>query len=260
MKYEPFFRPLRSSDCTESADGSLNYPTDERYHSTSGLKYDLVALQKILIDGDQEALRAFKIGTKDVSSFFVLPTALFGREKEHEKIVRIIDKVARRQAAIPPGVWNSIYNFSTSSSTSNERWEGNGDAEGQSSDTSSQKRLRSDFGANLEPTFSNDALKIQQDAQEGVETTNTAETVETLNIENSTHPSNISISVTRGKNPRRWPSQHARRKGRTEIITIIGSAGMGKSTLIHAVQGEIRRQGYYANAKYEDVRFGHTLA
>ncbi|MCJ1382478.1 hypothetical protein MMC17_005591 [Xylographa soralifera] len=227
---------------------------DERYHSTSGLKYDLVTLQKILTDGDQEALKEFKISTKDVSSFFVLPTALFGREQEHEKIVKIIDKVARRQAATPPGAWNSVYNFSTSSSTSNERWEGNENAEGHSSDTSSQKRSKSDSGINLGPTFLNNASNIQQDSQDSVDTTNTVETVETLSLENSIYASNLTGSITRGTNPRRRPSQHARRKGRTEIITIIGSAGMGKSTLIHAVQGEIRRQGYYANAKYDDAR------
>ncbi|MCJ1398047.1 hypothetical protein MMC11_001244 [Xylographa trunciseda] len=226
---------------------------DERYHSTSGLKYDLVALQKILIDGDQEALKAFKIGTKDVSSFFVLPTALFGRENEHAKIVKIIDKVARRQAATPPGVWNSIYNFSTSSSTSNERQDGN-DAEDASSDTSSKKRSRSEGGASGGPTFLDNALKLQQDSQDSVDTTTTAETVETLGVQHSFQAPTIPASITRMTNPRRRPSQHTRRKGRTEIITIIGSAGMGKSTLIHAVQGEIRRQGYYANAKYDDAR------
>jgi len=61
------------------------FGVDERYHSSSGLKYDLVAVQRLLADGDQEALKAFKIGTKDVSSFFVLPTALFGREKSMKR-------------------------------------------------------------------------------------------------------------------------------------------------------------------------------
>ena len=112
----------------------------------------------------------------------------------------------------------------------------------------------------MEPTFLNDASKIQQDSQDSVETTHTADTAETVSLENSIHPSYLPTSITRGTNPRRRPSQHARRKGRTEIITIIGSAGMGKSTLIHAVQGEIRRQGYYANAKYDDVSCDHFLA
>ena len=231
----------------------MNFLTDERYHSTSGLKYDLVALQKILADGDQEALMAFKVGTKDVSSFFVLPTALFGREKEHEKIVKIIDKVARQQAATAPGVWNSVYSLSASSSTSNGRQEGNEFGDGTSSDTSSQKRSRSDSGVNGGPTFLANVSKVPQDSQDSLYTTTTVEPLETSNIENLAQAPNIPPSILWATNSRRRPSQHGRRKGRTEIITIIGSAGMGKSTLIHAVQGEIRRQGYYANAKYDDV-------
>ena len=45
----------------------------ERYHSASGLRHDLIEVQKLLGDGDSTALKNWKIATKDVSSFFILP-------------------------------------------------------------------------------------------------------------------------------------------------------------------------------------------
>ena len=235
---------------------NFNDGLDERYHSSSGLKYDLVAVQRILADGDQEALKAFKIGTKDVSSFFVLPTALFGREKEYEKIVKIIDVVARRQHTISPRGWNAVYNFSTSSSNSDDRREPNEMEEGGSSDTSSQqaKRSRSDSGAQSGPTFLGDAQNIQQDSRETVDTTTTMDTDNTdaVTTTNSADGA-LQPSAVQGMISRRRPNHVSRKKGYTELITIIGTAGMGKSSLIQRVQGEIRRQGYFGNAKFDNV-------
>jgi len=232
------------------------FGVDERYHSSSGLKYDLVAVQRLLADGDQEALKAFKIGTKDVSSFFVLPTALFGREKEYEKIVKIIDKVARRQHAISPNGWNAVYNFSTGSSNSDSRYEPNDMGERGSSEASSQqgKRSRSNSGANSGPTFLSSAQNVQQDSRESVETTTTVDqdNTDAITTTNSAN-GNLQPSAVQGMISRRRPSHASRKKGRTELITIIGSAGMGKSSLIQSVQGEIRRQGYFANAKFDNV-------
>ncbi|KAL8866833.1 MAG: hypothetical protein Q9174_006054, partial [Haloplaca sp. 1 TL-2023] len=65
---------------------------DDRYHSTTGLKHDLLELKKILGEGDSEALINFEIGSKDVSSSFVLPTSILGRNDEREKILRAMQK------------------------------------------------------------------------------------------------------------------------------------------------------------------------
>ncbi|KAF4483128.1 Two-component system protein A [Colletotrichum fructicola Nara gc5] len=45
----------------------------DRYHSASGLKHDLLKVQQFLTDGDWLALKEWKIGEKDISSFFILP-------------------------------------------------------------------------------------------------------------------------------------------------------------------------------------------
>ena len=231
---------------------------DERYHSASGLKHDLVAVQKILADGDHGAIRAFKIGTKDVSSFFMLPTALFGREREHGKIVKLIDNVARKQLSTPPSAWNAVYNFSNSSSTSDGRQDATDLGEGASSDTSSQpaKRSRSNSGVNGVSTFLAGAQNLQQDILESVEKaiSNDAEEAE-VSAESNGH----NLSAVRGMISRRRPiHQNKRSKGCTELIIITGSAGMGKSSLIQSVQGEIRRQGYFANSKFDNVWYLFT--
>ncbi|KAF4415428.1 Two-component system protein A [Colletotrichum fructicola] len=49
----------------------------DRYHSASGLKHDLLKVQQFLTDGDWLALKEWKIGEKDISSFFILPNTPF---------------------------------------------------------------------------------------------------------------------------------------------------------------------------------------
>ncbi|EDO03232.1 hypothetical protein SS1G_05712 [Sclerotinia sclerotiorum 1980 UF-70] len=68
----------------------------ERYHSVSGLRYDLVEVRRLLGAGDSVALKNWRIATKDVSSFFILPSIMIGRSSEHDEVVKIIDKVSRR--------------------------------------------------------------------------------------------------------------------------------------------------------------------
>ncbi|MCJ1477411.1 hypothetical protein MMC13_006082 [Lambiella insularis] len=224
---------------------------DERYHSASGLKHDLVALQKMLVNGDQDALQNFEPGKKDVSSFFMLPTALFGREEEHEKIVNVIDKVAQRQFSIAPRVWTSKYNFSTSSSTSHEHADFVNE---DSSDTSSQKRSRSNSGPNAGPTFLGNASNIQNDSSNTVETGTTTTGASFNKSYVSQEYLNRPTSASLVPNARSRHNRNSRRKGKTEIITIVGSAGMGKSSLVQSVCGVIRKQGYFASSKFDNAR------
>ena len=215
-------------------------------------------LQKILANGDFDALRSFKIGTKDVSSFFVLPTALFGREQEHARISKIIEKVAQQQNSLPQGTWTSSYNLSTSSSASDRRHEIIDNGEAASDDSSSVKRSGSNSGvtaaANGGPTFLANASKIQDDSLDSVETVTTVDTIETVEPDNTSLGHLLGLSVAKVMSPRRHASKASRTKGRTEVITILGLAGMGKSSLIHAVQGEVRRQGYFANSRFDSAR------
>ncbi|KAK1459133.1 hsp90-like protein [Colletotrichum melonis] len=67
----------------------------DRYHSASGLKHDLLKVQQFLTDGDWLALKEWKIGEKDISSFFILPSMMIGRQKERAEVIRVIERVAK---------------------------------------------------------------------------------------------------------------------------------------------------------------------
>lgn len=89
----------------------------ERYHSASGLRYDLVKVQRFLGDGDWLALKDWRIASRDVSSFFMLPTIMIGRDKERAELLKVIGRVARSHAMAQKGAGNR---FSDGSSLSND--------------------------------------------------------------------------------------------------------------------------------------------
>lgn len=95
---------------------------DDRYNSTSGVKHDLQALKKILIDGNTEALSNFKVGTNDISCFFTLPTHLVGRIAQRHAVVDVIERAAKKSARAAPVSRNGLFSLSSGASmTSSER-------------------------------------------------------------------------------------------------------------------------------------------
>ena len=241
---------------------------DERYHSASGLKHDLLEIQKILGDGDGEALKTFKIGTRDVSSFFVLPTVIFGRGKEQKIIGNVIEKVSQRQKATNITVkGNGMYSISSGSTISDGRMESFDNGEGSISDASSQKEPKNDSAAATPPVSSrNDsadsAISSVTISKPPTETTGSKDSVMTRPSINSQAESHLSSAASAGNSrsietgsvPRPSSSHKFRRKGVCEVITIIGAAGLGKSSLVQSVQGDIRRRGYFASAKFDQAR------
>ena len=72
----------------------------DRYHSVSGLRYDLVEVRRLLGLGDSSQLLKWEIATKDVSPSFILPQTMVSRASEHDTIVRVIDHAFKiRQAS-----------------------------------------------------------------------------------------------------------------------------------------------------------------
>uniref|UniRef100_A0A8H7NKY2 Protein kinase domain-containing protein n=1 Tax=Bionectria ochroleuca TaxID=29856 RepID=A0A8H7NKY2_BIOOC len=67
----------------------------DRYHSASGLRHDLEMVQNYLADGNWAALKELKIASKDVSSFFMLPTIMIGRQRERNQLIKAIDRVSK---------------------------------------------------------------------------------------------------------------------------------------------------------------------
>ena len=242
---------------------------DDRYHSTSGVKYDLVEVQRLLGEGDSEGLSKFEIGLKDVPSFFVLPTAISGREKERKKIIEIIKQVAHRQERQDFSMRSGQLLGSTSgASTLSERFE-NAEAITRSSDTSSQVALSPILGPSpLGNLDSHKSRSSSQDLPNGnkpvnkppLEVHNSRESIETTFSYDTAQRSiprleQSSNGIQSGSHvPGRQGSHIRMRRHPCELISITGAAGAGKSSLVQNAQTVIRQYGYFASAKFDPAR------
>lgn len=265
---------------------------NERYHSASGLRYDLVEVQKLLGDGDSQALKHFQLATKDVSSFFILPTVMIGREAERDQIVKVIDKVSTRHAI---STKNSPYSLSSGSSGPDGPRRALFDTLNASSDqpssadgglaNSSQRSVVDAAAGSHRPSITTASSRSTASS-----VANSADSVDSLrsnsNVALKPWQNNSSIlmdtlsgdSTSTSSNSRSLgqPSNssegaggltHAnqekfRRKGRCEVISIAGAGGLGKSCLVQSVQIEARRRGYFASSKFDQARrtpFGPVL-
>ncbi len=240
---------------------------DERYHSVSGLKHDFTELQKILGNGDGEALKAFTIGSRDVSSFFVLPSTMIGRQKEYDEIVRVIDKVSRLHRAPGATTTKGMYSMSSNSSMSEAH---DASSDGGSLHDAGASRQNSSSGP---PFLGNIPEKNSQDTQFSVSSDTTrykwpleskpflasknsldsGASVESFNVDppvsgTGGHQDGAGSLVKRGN------SQKFHRNGRCEVVCISGAAGLGKSMLVQSVQVEARRHGYFASGKFDQAK------
>lgn len=300
----------------------------DRYHSASGLRHDLIEVRRLLGDGNSGALKNWEIATKDVSSFFILPTVMVGRSDEHDEIVKIIDKVSRRHVVTQMQDVSSISSGSNLSESHLENFNaalgalGELSSEGDNTSSAdrksmgkpgailaelksfqsrsgqglprgsmrnsvdSQKSVRSnDPGTPLaglsshrvSPTHSrsaansmhnsNDSYEHGQHSQTSSNGVKSWDAGELQFAEGRSQEGNSSVgpqsasdgvgSLSRNRN-----TQKFRRKGRCEIVSISGAAGLGKSCLVQSVQVEARRRGYFASSKFDQTKktpFGPVL-
>ena len=255
----------------------------DRYHSASGLRYDLTKVQEFLSDGDHLALKEWQIASKDVSSFFVLPTMMMGRDKERADLLKVIDRVAKSHALAQRGGSNR---YSDGSNLSNELPDGEFSSEGASSVEGTTRRSGSftthTMGSDLRARSSFHPLALGGDTA-----TISGDTISSVNSNLSgrqrhwdRHHSvsfetrSLADSLSE-QGP--WPSPAIdassslsrqlgsakfRRRGHCEIVTIEGAGGSGKSFLVQSVLAEARRKGYCATAKFDTARrtaFGPLL-
>lgn len=234
---------------------------DARYHSISGLKYDLTQIQKALGEGDQQKVKAYKIGTHDVSSFFLLPSRQIGRQAEYDRIVKVVDKVYKRQShsAARSVATNThmLLSNASNSSVSEERL----DVELDGSDTSSSYSLK------LTRTNS---TAVGHESAHGPPSTVRESRMYPHVGRGIAEPRNHSIDVsdrgssfsggfpqhsdTIGTISRRQNGHKLKHRGRTEVITLLGAQGVGKSLLIQSIQSHVRRHGYFAMARFDRAR------
>lgn len=228
---------------------------DERYHSVSGLKYDLLQIQRMLGEGDQEKLRQYKIGLRDVSSFFILPSKQFGRHTETERITKLIEKAHKRQGStrhLPSQ--QTPHGAGSNSSISDSRVDGYEEREGsESSESFGYRESRSNSttigldGAAFNSSFSTKSGLL---AKRGRGTPLDVLSDRDSNLSGGLQPPPDNL----GMMTRRRNSHKFKRKSKTEVVTILGASGVGKTTLLKAVQPVIRRHGYFALARFDRAR------
>ena len=243
---------------------------DERYHSTAGLKRDLVEVRKLVQNGDTEALANFVIGLKDVSSFFVLPTLIFGRMNEQDKILKVIEKVykRRKEALMSKRSPRSALSASSAPMIS-DGYTDIPEIEGRSSTNSSDAGKESGRVQSRIPCSHAEARALQPDIQKGAEGIivpseppvpsigSTDSLANSVTWDISSKPTIEGGSGKLSYTPVTSSIlRDTRRSGRRrcEVVTIIGAAGLGKSSLIQSTQSWVRGFGYYASAKFDQAK------
>ena len=250
----------------------------DRYLSASGLRHDLVLVQEYLGQGDLQALADMQIGTKDVSSFFLLPTVIIGREKEKNELLRVIDRASRShsvqtkspQPKSPDGssLLNDVFLADdVSSEGASSLGDGNTRRSGSFTQTSinDQKMFKGSFQSTL-PTDSQNS-----------DTTSTTHSTNTLpapritrrwerhqSMSNDTNSAADSSGYDGSRHggvdsgastlSRHLGTAKFRRRGQCEVVVIESAGGLGKSRLIHSVLPEVRKRGYCATAKFDSAR------
>ncbi|KAF2799442.1 two-component sensor protein histidine protein kinase-like protein [Melanomma pulvis-pyrius CBS 109.77] len=250
---------------------------EERYHSTSGLKFDLVRIRDLLSEGDSEGLKSFQVGMKDISCFFNLPLKQIGRAKEHKIIVDVIERVSKRRRKSPQ-FGKGLNSLSSSSSYSDPRMETTQLEDIISDSTSSRGSDRMNSGSG--PTSIMEATRsIHQRSQDSTavlcENSTGDDNSEIVRPQlsgsrfsgdsqpskhgNNSYEGSLSISRSNqsdGGSLLRTSSKvsRLRRRQHCDVIAIAAPTGLGKSRLVQSIQTTARSHGYFASAKFDSAK------
>ncbi|KAF1848518.1 uncharacterized protein K460DRAFT_403798 [Cucurbitaria berberidis CBS 394.84] len=238
---------------------------EDRYHSTSGLKFDLIGIRELLCEGDGEGLKTFQVGSKDISCFFNLPLKQIGREKERQTIINVIERVSKHRRSNV----KSLNSLSSNSSYSDQRLELIDDLVSDSgSSRGSESRLNS--VSSTGPVFMETARSVHQRSQDSVVQSegSTAEgnsenrpQLQSTSRGQSNHSIESSVTHSRSNQSNDGSlfrtmsnTRRLRRKVRCEVVAIAGATGLGKSRLVQSVQSTARSTGYFAMAKFDPAK------
>ncbi|KAG8629210.1 hypothetical protein KVT40_003075 [Elsinoe batatas] len=234
----------------------------DRYQSAAGLRHDLLECNRLLEEGACEALDNFKLGTRDVSSAFNHPTRLIGRAKQLEAIRKVMERAANKathRAAITKQGLNGLRAASTYSSDKHEHL---GDHIGSDSASSASRERGDSRLPSICETNAPEGLKKAFDSSHDVPELGINELEPKLSMDSRISNPSIDATTSGSANHSHAPSkdsllrtaQKLRKAGRCEVISISGSAGLGKSSILQIVQTHAREHGYYALAKFDQVK------
>lgn len=257
----------------------------DRYHSASGLRHDLLAVQKFLGDGDLTGLKDWPIGSKDVSSFFMLPTGMIGREEERKELIRVIERVGRghdlHHHQQPRGgtpvdgssTINELRSIDDTSSDAASSLDGRGATarsasftrgapsdyryfkDGSHQSSSSGHHTGSDTLSLNQSTGKIPVPRITRryERQQSISVEN-ASTVDSFGGDSGSHNRNSTFDSGASVLSRQLGTVKYRRRGHCEVVTVEGAGGLGKSILIQSILPDVRRRGYCATAKFDTAR------
>ncbi|CAK7207535.1 Chk1 protein kinase [Sporothrix eucalyptigena] len=256
---------------------------NDRYHSASGLRHDLVEVRSYLANGDLAALKDWQVASRDVSSFFMLPTDMIGRDEPREQLLNVIERVAKSHAINHKGSGSRFSDGSSFSAdfqdTADASSEGGGSSlEGTNARSGSfthtiasdPKIIRNSFHPSFQSadsfTFSADTMssnhsnpplvRLPQRSWErhqsvSFEAKSPLDSILAEREGSSRHTGNSLAAETATSLSRQLGSAKFRRRGHCEIVTVEGAGGLGKSCLVQSVLNEARRRGYCATAKFD---------
>ncbi|KAJ3577052.1 hypothetical protein NPX13_g3516 [Xylaria arbuscula] len=258
----------------------------DRYNSASGLRYDLQSIQKLLERGDQEALKSWTVASKDVSSYFMLPTAMVGRDHEKAEIVNVIERVSRSQALGKKYNMSHLTDLSGRNSDVLDTIDGSSEGDMsvdvgnglnnsfvQTTSSGGAKQPSDDVqplpNGTGTPTISDGTMSSNNSAKSIISTNQSMKAWErhpSVSVEAKSGIDNVSDRLSSTKQTTSGSSEAStrlskqigtskyRRRGYCEIVTIEGAGGLGKSFLVQQVLVEARRRGYCATAKFDTAR------
>jgi len=248
----------------------------DRYHTISSVKRDLLQIAQLLGDGDSESLNKFQIAKGDVSSFFTLPSRMFGRQKEFDQIMTVVDRVKKRQtsAAAKASMQSSgaAHALASVSSASDGRVDSFDLASASSDSGSFHLPPRANSNAttyHIASVNSHDSSGQETPSQSSAlpvssKTKSPSHSRSSQHTDNMSHPSGEAgshqssnvFSQTESFNSMTKQKSGAkfRSKGRCELITITGPAGIGKTDLLNRVQPNIRKAGYIAITRLDKAK------
>ncbi|KAL4878703.1 hypothetical protein BJY04DRAFT_195444 [Aspergillus karnatakaensis] len=241
----------------------------ERYHTISSVKRDLAQICQLLGDGDSEALKDFQVAQRDVSSFFTLPSKMFGRQGEYEKVINVVEKVSRRQQS---AYSKATTHYSSRLGSNTSLSDGRVDSFDLASVSSDSGSFHLNHRANINGGTSNLGRASTHESLHSTEsslstpkpTSSKAKSpVDSRsvwdNVDHDTPPSSGVLSAQSQESPlvplgRHKASYKFRRHGKCEVIAISGAAGIGKTDLLNRIQPAIRKLGYIGIARLDRAR------
>jgi hypothetical protein len=215
----------------------------ERYHTASSVKRDLSQIRHLLESGNIDDLKTFQIAQHNPSSFFTLPSHMFGRTSEYKKITDIVEKVSSYQELMlaKATVQNStgLYTLDSNSSISGSYLE-NVEVDSVSSSSGSTA-----LNAKSRSRSNQAKLTVSQDSH------STTEILDNHIPRNSNTHGHVDPLHSLRKN---WVTQSFRHNGRCEVITITGEMGIGKTDLLNRIQPAVRKVGYISMARLDPAQ------